>query len=1159
MSLFKGVNLNDPGDPQPWGLKEQDALKDIINALAIDTVDGDLTNAKVQGHHHFNIYSKNNNVLSLTATTGANIEIFNNLRIISMTTEGFLKNDASGNISGGNIIDITDIEDQLPPHFLNGFVDRTQSTMSFNDGLRIFTIQPLPTESYVIWSNNTKFTKGDAENITIDDTEGPVLIYFDDDGNLATIFQGDPLIDNLFLRWAFIAVISWDVPNQVQIFFGEERHGLVMSPMTTFYLHSTAGARLAHEPGFALSGFVIDTGDADVDAQFAVAGGRYYNEDVILDYTDSVPQAISPLFNGPVYFLVGANADFRKDAATAFPVKPFIGGSGRLAFNEFTGGAWQQTEVVNNDFVLTHVFVTNETTEPLLVVQGQASYATETLAQDGAETELLSLSVVIPTNEIIPIATVIYQTNNGMTNAVKAKVVLTADGAEYIDWRFLRIGGAALGTQNDHNALFNLLVGDAHSQYMKIAGRSTGQTLIGGLDANDDLTLETTANATKGDYVFSEMTSAGLLKNTSGGVVTGGNQANLTTDVTGTLPVASGGTNGITAQLGFDNISPLTTKGDIIVRDAANNVRIAVGDDGQVIIADSAASEGVIWGNTSGGGGLSFDYRFSNSTSPPPPDKRLAYNTAGQIDATQMFVDKDTDSGKDIHNILANLSVGDRLFVVRNNDAGQFQEWRIDVVTDNTAYITYNITLIASDGALFLNNDRIFLLVLGASSGSVTRQNTYDNSSAPQTTTSVSKGAVITRRGSALDTDKVFEVQNGAGNPKFTVHGDGFNEIGRTEYTSFENIPTAGDVAEGDVFIKMPSLSGLWRMELAEGNETMRLGHNVNTGFNTMHLGSLSDSSMIDVFRIVANTILLRGDQVNPGEFDLLKDGTGGPRSFRYMVETTTSAPPGSNSIRYNNATQSSATAIFVHDKALNMGDVALLLQNVSDTATLYISNEGKTKFQEFTLSAVQDQGAYVEFTLAHVQSFGGNMAAEEIVQFVLQEGASGGGGTSFPVLQLDADQMINNTGSDWAVNSIAPVATDTNDASLRVRRFRDSTDDAVAFIIRVPVTATNIIFSFQSRAETAPGGAETVALNFYEREIPDNAAVTTWSAAVQLDDIDIPANEFPQKDSQTLTLAALGLAVGQTHLIQIARDTADGNDTLTDDWSLYFIGVDFA
>ena len=419
-SDYKGVFLNETGDPAPWSPIEPDAFKAIIDALAIGTVEGTLTGAKVIGHRHPDLYSQVNNIQSLLVNSAGNVEIFNNLQIQSMTTEGFVKNDNSGNLTGGNIIDISDIIDQLPPHFINGFVDRNDSEMSFDNGTRTFTIDvKAPATEFVVWSNNDKFTKTGPDTLVIPDTQGPVLIFYDEEGDLDFIYQGDPMDDDLYLVWALVTVISWDVPDQEQIFFGEERHGIDMSPATTLYLHSTVGARLAHEPGFALADFTIDqNGDDDEDAQFSVAGGEYYNEDIKLTYTTTVPQSISPIVNAPVYYLEGATPIFKKDTATAFPVKPFVGGSSRLAYNEDVGGTWQQTETPNADFLLCHIFVTNELTEPIIAIQGQNFYTTNALAQDGAEAELLTLSVLIPTNEIIPVATVIYQTNNGNLIAI---------------------------------------------------------------------------------------------------------------------------------------------------------------------------------------------------------------------------------------------------------------------------------------------------------------------------------------------------------------------------------------------------------------------------------------------------------------------------------------------------------------------------------------------------------------------------------------------------------------------------------------------------------------------------------------------------------------------------------------------------------------------
>ena len=64
-----------------------------------------------------------------------------------------------------------------------------------------------------------------------------------------------------------------------------------------------------------------------------------------------------------------------------------------------------------------------------------------------------------------------------------------------------------------------------------------------------------------------------------------------------TLPitVARGGTGQTTATAGFNALSPLTTAGDDIGFDGANNVRVPIGANGQCKVADSTQSVGWNW------------------------------------------------------------------------------------------------------------------------------------------------------------------------------------------------------------------------------------------------------------------------------------------------------------------------------------------------------------------------------------------------------------------------------------------------------------------------------------------------------------------------------------------------------------------------------------
>ena len=61
-------------------------------------------------------------------------------------------------------------------------------------------------------------------------------------------------------------------------------------------------------------------------------------------------------------------------------------------------------------------------------------------------------------------------------------------------------------TTNDseinHNALSNLLIGDAHTHYALLLGRAGGQTLIGSILSGENLTLGSTSHATKGKILL---------------------------------------------------------------------------------------------------------------------------------------------------------------------------------------------------------------------------------------------------------------------------------------------------------------------------------------------------------------------------------------------------------------------------------------------------------------------------------------------------------------------------------------------------------------------------------------------------------------------------------------------------------------------------------
>jgi hypothetical protein len=67
-----------------------------------------------------------------------------------------------------------------------GFVDPTESELSFNDGNRTFTIAPVDV-SFTFWAFGNRYVKTEAESIQINDIDGLWYIYYDVNGDLGAV------------------------------------------------------------------------------------------------------------------------------------------------------------------------------------------------------------------------------------------------------------------------------------------------------------------------------------------------------------------------------------------------------------------------------------------------------------------------------------------------------------------------------------------------------------------------------------------------------------------------------------------------------------------------------------------------------------------------------------------------------------------------------------------------------------------------------------------------------------------------------------------------------------------------------------------------------------------------------------------------------------
>jgi hypothetical protein len=339
------------------------------------------------------------------------------------TYVGDMVEDSLGSTASG-VGDLTAFfEDTDEP---TGFVNRTSSTLTFDDATRTVTLSGAEFSYYI---EGEKYTKSGAQTRQIPDTEGMHYIYYTDGGSLTSSTTWSY---NIIQNYAFVTGIYWDAANNTGIYVSDERHGITMDGQTHAYLHAAFGTQ--YIDGLALTGIQSnDTGASNDHARFGYAEGNIRDEDILfaIDADDDPAQI-------PVFYKDGGSGYWRMLAANDYPIADNHSGATLPKWNEWTGATWQLTEVSSDGYIiLSHIFATNDINHPIVAIAGQAEYSNVADAREGANNEINNLVLTgMPFAEFVPIGTVIYMCSSSYGNTPKARIIKDADGNDYVDWRY---------------------------------------------------------------------------------------------------------------------------------------------------------------------------------------------------------------------------------------------------------------------------------------------------------------------------------------------------------------------------------------------------------------------------------------------------------------------------------------------------------------------------------------------------------------------------------------------------------------------------------------------------------------------------------------------------------------------------------------------------
>jgi hypothetical protein len=306
----------------------------------------------------------------------------------------------------------------------------TDAIMAFDNATRIFSISPLdpivedfiPRFGFYSWSHRAVYHRRyELEEIQLPDEEGLFAIYYavDETTRSQTLhFLKNPTEDekkDFYIKKTLVSFIYWDYDMQTDLHFGDDRHGSEWQPQMHYYLHQTLKAQVYS--GLTITDMLInEDGSLDSHAKFTVNSGKMWHDDFIID----IPTA-GGSNTIPVLYFLGAGNNFPRFIETnGFGVYK---STNRICYNNT---ATEISEATSNFHVMYHVFSVNEhvnATRKVVTVMGTNEYETLPEAYTNVIPELDGIYKLMPQQGVCYLGTVVFQTSDGYTNSVKARIV----------------------------------------------------------------------------------------------------------------------------------------------------------------------------------------------------------------------------------------------------------------------------------------------------------------------------------------------------------------------------------------------------------------------------------------------------------------------------------------------------------------------------------------------------------------------------------------------------------------------------------------------------------------------------------------------------------------------------------------------------------------
>lgn len=320
---------------------------------------------------------------------------------IAATTVQAAINELDGDVSGiaGSITNFQNIINATKEP--TGFENRTTSTISYNAGTQVFTINNVGVCYY--WIKGVRYTlTGPLSTAAHADTSDTYFFYFNA-VNVLTVANSFWDLETV----CPIAFVLYDTSGAPQAILCDERHGIAMDWATHAHQHFAKGA-------FVRSGFAIDDAsyvigsNVAAEKKFQIGDGYLCDEDLTFYHDDAlIMEALAVNRRYAMLYRTGVNGDWTWSGSELFPVIWDSITTYNPYYNQDTGATWQLTIIpTNNRWFNVFTCVTNST-DPIYKVVNIIGQTLHTSLAAAQEENILNMDWGdMPFQELAPI----YQT-----------------------------------------------------------------------------------------------------------------------------------------------------------------------------------------------------------------------------------------------------------------------------------------------------------------------------------------------------------------------------------------------------------------------------------------------------------------------------------------------------------------------------------------------------------------------------------------------------------------------------------------------------------------------------------------------------------------------------------------------------------------------------